>query len=64
LKSQSTKADIVLGLDTNLTAEAKQTGLFAPHGPIGELNLPGAGRTIHSFPTITAISLSSTTPKN
>jgi thiamine transport system substrate-binding protein len=25
-------ADIVLGLDTNLTAEAEATGLFAPHG--------------------------------
>lgn len=41
LEGQATKADIVLGLDTNLTAEAKQTGLFAPHGPIGEINLPG-----------------------
>ena len=26
------KADIVLGLDTNLTADAEATGLFAPHG--------------------------------
>lgn len=26
------RADIVLGLDTNLTAEAAATGLFAPHG--------------------------------
>ena len=41
LEGQATKADIVLGLDTNLTAEAKQTGLFAPHGPIGELDVPG-----------------------
>jgi len=41
LEGQATKADVVLGLDTNLTAEAKQTGLFAPHGKIGELNLPG-----------------------
>lgn len=40
LEGASTRADIVLGLDTNLTAEAKQTGLFAPHGPIGELTLP------------------------
>ena len=32
LEGASTKADIVLGLDTNLTAEAKATGLFAPHG--------------------------------
>ncbi|MDP4822860.1 MAG: thiamine ABC transporter substrate binding subunit [Aestuariivirgaceae bacterium] len=28
----STDADVVLGLDTNLTAEARATGLFAPHG--------------------------------
>jgi len=41
LEGDATKADIVLGLDTNLTTEARQTGLFAPHGPIGELNLPG-----------------------
>ncbi|MBD0414217.1 thiamine ABC transporter substrate binding subunit [Oryzicola mucosus] len=32
LEGASTKADIVLGLDTNLVAEAKATGLFAPHG--------------------------------
>ncbi len=32
LEGASTKADIVLGLDTNLTYEASQTGLFAPHG--------------------------------
>ena len=32
LEGPATKADIVLGLDTNLTAEAKATGLFAPHG--------------------------------
>src|SRR3954462_1194939 len=32
LEGESTKADIVLGLDTNLTAEAKSTGLFAPAG--------------------------------
>lgn len=30
LEGASTRADIVLGLDTNLTAEAKATGLFAP----------------------------------
>ncbi len=30
LEGQSTKADIVLGLDTNLTEDAKATGLFAP----------------------------------
>lgn len=32
LEGASTKADVVLGLDTNLTAEAEATGLFAVHG--------------------------------
>ncbi len=32
LEGPRTEADIVLGLDTNLTAEATATGLFAPHG--------------------------------
>ena len=32
LEGASTEADVVLGLDTNLTAEAKATGLFGPHG--------------------------------
>jgi thiamine transport system substrate-binding protein len=32
LEGARTEADIVLGLDTNLTAEAAATGLFAPHG--------------------------------
>lgn len=32
LEGQTSKADIALGLDTNLVEEAKQTGLFAPHG--------------------------------
>jgi len=32
LEGQSTKADVVLGLDTNLTADAKATGLFVPAG--------------------------------
>lgn len=31
LEGKDGKADVVLGLDTNLTAEAKATGLFAPH---------------------------------
>ncbi len=31
LEGEGTKADIVLGLDTNLIAEAKATGLFVPH---------------------------------
>ena len=42
LEGQATKADIVLGLDTNLTAEAKATGLFAPHGvDQSALTVPG-----------------------
>ena len=32
LEGKSTKADVVLGLDTNLTAEAAATGLFGKHG--------------------------------
>ena len=32
LEGQTTKADVVLGLDTNLTAEAAATGLFGKHG--------------------------------
>ncbi len=32
LEGSSTAADVVLGLDNNLVAEAKALGLFAPHG--------------------------------
>lgn len=32
LEGERSPADIVLGLDTNLTARAADTGLFAPHG--------------------------------
>lgn len=41
LEGARTEADIVLGIDTNLTAAAAETGLFAPHGldPQG-LDLP------------------------
>ncbi|MBX6321760.1 MAG: thiamine ABC transporter substrate binding subunit [Rhodospirillaceae bacterium] len=43
LEGQATKADVVLGLDTNLTAEAAATGLFAPHGlDLSGLKLPVA----------------------
>jgi thiamine transport system substrate-binding protein len=34
LEGESTKADIALGLDTNLTALAADTGLFAPAGGV------------------------------
>ena len=43
LEGKRSPADIVLGLDTNLTAEAKATGLFAPHGieaPALDLPIP------------------------
>ncbi len=32
LEGERSEADVVLGLDTNLTAVARDTGLFAPHG--------------------------------
>ena len=43
IEGENTQADIVLGLDTNLTAEAGATGLFAPHGidPALAKNVPG-----------------------
>jgi len=41
LEGTATKADIALGLDTNLTDVAAKTGLFAPHGvKAGDLALP------------------------
>ena len=41
LEGDQTQADVVLGLDTNLLAQAKGTGLFAPHNvEIGGLDLP------------------------
>ena len=40
LEGARSEADIVLGLDTNLTAEAAATGLFAPHGVDAALDLP------------------------
>jgi thiamine transport system substrate-binding protein len=44
LEGGASKADIVLGLDTNLMATAEQTGLFVPHGAnvSGRTNLPVA----------------------
>ena len=42
LEGSSSKADVVLGLDTNLMAEASATGYFAPHGvATGALTVPG-----------------------
>ncbi|MBC7313668.1 MAG: thiamine ABC transporter substrate binding subunit [Rhizobium sp.] len=42
LEGESTKADLVLGLDTNLVAEAKQTGQFEPYGiDVSAVKVPG-----------------------
>jgi len=41
LEGARSEADVVLGLDTNLTAAAAETGLFAPHGITAQgLTLP------------------------
>ena len=43
LEGANTKADVVLGLDTSLTAEAVGTGLFGKHGvDMGLAKTPGA----------------------
>ena len=42
LEGPSSDADVVLGLDTNLMAAARATGLFAPHGVEVALDLPVA----------------------
>ena len=42
LEGASSKADVVLGLDTNLITEAKATGYFAPHGlDMSAVKVPG-----------------------
>ncbi len=40
LEGARSEADIVLGLDTNLTAAAAETGLFAPHQVSANFDLP------------------------
>lgn len=41
LEGDSSKADVALGLDLNLLQQAKDTGLFAPHGSdLSNLSLP------------------------
>ena len=37
LEGATTKADVVVGLDTFIAGEARATGLFAPHGLTGRL---------------------------
>lgn len=42
LEGEKSPADIVLGLDNNLTWEAAQTGLFSPHGvALDKVAIPG-----------------------
>ncbi|MAY62884.1 MAG: thiamine ABC transporter substrate binding subunit [Rhizobiales bacterium] len=42
LEGDTAEAGVVLGLDTNLVAEAKATGLFAPHGiDTSAVDVPG-----------------------
>jgi thiamine transport system substrate-binding protein len=51
LEGASSPADVVLGIDTNLTAEAAQTGLFAPHGmSVDSLRLPVAWHDAYFIP--------------
>jgi len=40
LEGARSKADVVLGLDTNLTAAATETGLFSPHSANAAYSLP------------------------
>lgn len=43
LEGESTEADMILGLDTAIAGEARETGLFADHGlDMSHLDLPGA----------------------
>src|SRR5260221_3354794 len=51
IEGKKTKADVILGLDTNLTAEATATGLFAPSDvEVASLKVPIAwdGKTPES----------------
>ena len=50
LEGPRTEADIVLGLDTNLTAAARETGLFAEHGITPDLDLPVDWTDDHFLP--------------
>jgi len=52
LEGPSSKADIVVGLDTNLMKTARDTGLFAPHGVSldGRTSLPVAFADDHFVP--------------
>ena len=66
LEGASSKADIVLGLDTNLMATARETGLFAGHGVTlsGRTALPVAFDDDVFVPFDGAISLLFITPNH
>ncbi len=40
LEGDGSEADVVLGLDANIIAQARTSGLFAPHGQSAALDLP------------------------
>ena len=42
LEGAGSDADVLLGIDTALTADAAATGLIAAHGPVGPFDLPVA----------------------
>lgn len=51
LEGEQSRADVVLGIDMNVAAEARATGLFAPHGQSLEgLTLPVAWTDTHFVP--------------
>lgn len=50
LEGARTKADIVLGLDTTLTADATATGLFAEHSVSADYDLPLPWKDPHFVP--------------
>ena len=57
LEGESTKADVILGLDTNLLTEAKATGLLSTHETdVTGISLPIEWRTIRLFRTTMHIS--------
>ena len=51
LEGTGTRADVVLGLDTNLTDEARGLGLFAPHGVDATVSkVPGGWKDAEFLP--------------
>ncbi len=50
LEGARSKADLVLGLDTNLTAQAVADGLIVPHGVDASFDLPIAWDDAHFLP--------------